>query len=177
MSVSNGEKEAMDEQQRRQIEANGVQHAMQQLDDEKSEYVKSILESEMALIAQCGLENFLSNDFVLANYDKRDIAVIRWRTWIVWEKILADHPKEGDLFTGDREMEMFYGINPATTPTEPLSSAQKTAIRTILDGVHARATRALNMKQQEMFQKSVSESYVRRPDENKDKGGLSKIFG
>jgi len=178
MSAANGQEEAMDAQQRRQAENAGIKNghrAAEEFKEELSDFVDTVTETDATPIQKCGLENFLSKDFVLAYYDSKDVEAMRWYMYIVIEKILAEAPDESDHIKGDEEMEFLYGIDPQNTITEPLSLNDKNALHAARKVIVGRTSRGKEGFQQKIFKTNVSESRVVRPEEQKRGGLLGKL--
>jgi len=169
--------EMLDEQQQRQLEAQNAQaaHAREEFSRDLADYVDSVTETEVNPIEKCGLENFLSKDFVLGYQDAKDIEAQRWYMYIVIERILAVAPQEGDFIKGDEEMELMYGVDANKTITEPLSVHDKNALHAARMVIVSRASRSKDGFQQETFKTNVSESRVVRPEQDSGGGLMSYL--
>jgi len=174
--------EMKDRQQERQAANQGLQIGAQmheKLDEQKADFVETILENELTDLQQNLLRNFITSDFALANYNSDEIQRLFWDLEIVREKIKAMHPGEDNLVQGDEAFAHYYGANPKDVPSEPLSPADEVAIDGLFEGIYSLMTRGEGMEQQEQLNKTVTRSEVYRVTDSgeEDGGGLKGRLG
>lgn len=172
-------KEAREDKQLRQQELRGIENSMQEgIDEQKKEYVDSILESEAAGIeSETGLDNWSSREFALSNIGERYADMENWRLELLYDKVVCSHPRPENPLKGAENMQFYYGVDPGDTPTDSLSPSQKQSIRSYLEAALFNIMRSKGMKQQEMFTKNITESIARRVGEDEEKGGLRGYLG
>jgi hypothetical protein len=186
MSARNGQQreqaeEMRDRQQERQAANQGLQVGAQMhsnLEEEKADFVETILENELTDLEKDLLKNFTNSDFALANYSSDEIQRLFWDLEIVREKIKAMHPSESNLVQGDAAFRHYYGADTKNIPSEPLSPAQEAALDGLFEGIYSLMTRGEDMEQQEQLNKTVTRSEVDRVSSNdtEESGGLLGRF-
>lgn len=135
-----------------------------------ADYVDRITDTELNQGTIRILENMLSRDWVLANFDDAEVHEIRWLARVMQKQLEALHPPEDSIWTGELRK---YAADDKRQGLEPLDSAQRLVVFETIQGVISRATRSKDGWQQENFRKQIrqSETYERGGEE--DGGWLS----
>lgn len=121
------------------------------------------------------LNNLVSKDFPLANFTDDEVHELKYRLRIRLEMFLRAHPRPESGVTDDTRK--IVNDDP-TDGLKPLTQGQKYEALQIFDAIWARVTRGRGMAQQEILQKSITESRVQRgTEENDDEGSglLSRL--
>lgn len=174
--LSNGRteiKEQREEQLRQSQHQSNLANSQQAFADDGSmreAYIDKMTDSSLDQGTVTFLSNFLSQDFVLANYTDAEHHEVRWLARELLIEIEAMHPNDDCLLTG--EFRKFFFDNDRQA-LEPLDDGQRATLFQFVQGVIARASRAKGGFQQEQFSTQISVSEVRERDEEDDGGWLS----
>lgn len=165
---SNGksEQQAMVEQQQAREEDLANIQAAENGSDPSTNYVRTILDSELQDPTKDMLLNLLSRDWVLSQMNEAEVHEQRWLARVMADEIYAMHPAEDSIWTGAVRG---YAADSDKQELDPLTSAEKTQIFQFIQGFVSRVLRSREGMQQETFRKNVRES--RRPDDSDDSGG------
>jgi len=146
--------EQREEQKRNQIHMQNLAGAHQD-GPVDSDYVSHITDTELNQGTVRILENMLSRDWVLANFDDAEVHEIRWLSRVMMKQLEALHPAEDSIWTGEMRK---YAADDDRQALEPLDSAQRLVIFETIQGVISRATRSKDGWQQENFNKTIKQS-------------------
>ena len=162
--------EQREEQKRNQIHMQnlGSTRATQQ-GQVDSDYVDRITQTELNQGTVRILENMLSRDWVLANFDDAEVHEIRWLSRVMMKQLESLHPPEDSIWTGELRK---YAADDDRQALEPLDSAQRLVIFETIQGVISRATRSKDGWQQENFRKQIKQSETVDRSQDDDEGWL-----
>lgn len=135
-----------------------------------SDYVDRITQTELNQGTVRILENMLSRDWVLANFDDAEVHEIRWLSRVMMKQLEALHPPEDSIWTGNLRQ---YASDDDRQALEPLDSAQRLVVFETIQGVISRATRSKDGWQQENFRKQIKQSETLDRSTDEDEGWLS----
>jgi hypothetical protein len=133
-------------------------------------YIDKMTDSSLDQGTVTFLSNFLSEDFVLANYTDAEHHEVRWLARELLVELKALHPNDDCLLTD--EFRKFF-FDDGRQALEPLDDGQELVLFQFVQGVIARASRAKGGFQQEQFSTQISVSEVRDQDETGDGGWLT----
>jgi len=134
-----------------------------------SDYVDRITQTELNQGTVRILENMLSRDWVLANFDDAEVHEIRWLSRVMMKQLESLHPPEDSIWTGELRK---YAADDDRQALEPLDSAQRLVIFETIQGVISRATRSKDGWQQENFRKQIKQSETVDRSQDDDEGWL-----
>jgi len=156
-NLLNGESaqvKAEERQEKRQRHSQNIQQAAQS-GDPNPDFVTKIVETGLDPGTANMLTNLLQSDWVLGNLDDAEVHEARWLARTIADEVYAMHPHEDSIWQGDlRE----YSFGDSSQNLTALNSAEKTKIFQLIQAFTVRVTRSEGMEQQEIFQKSISES-------------------
>jgi len=168
MSVlkSNGT-DPQEAQEANQDHGAGVNQAFRQQEDDNTEYIREVTDTELQHQTIEIVENMLSKDFVLSNMTDAEVHEQRWITRLIKLQVEAQHPHADSMWQG-RFRQLASGR--ADQHLHSLSEAEKTELTEIVQGVLARVARSREGWQQEEISKSYAVS--ERRDTDDDGGGF-----
>ncbi len=135
-----------------------------------SDYVRHITDSELDQGTVRILENMLSKDWVLANFNDAEVHEIRWLSRVMQKQLEALHPPEDSIWTGELRK---YAADDDRQALTPLDSAQRLVVFETIQGVISRATRSKDGWQQENFNKTIKQSETIDRSQDEEGGWLS----
>lgn len=136
------------------------------------DYLRELLHSRLSEGHRDLLENLLSRDFVLANYNEAQLQELKYELEIVRDMFFSMHPDEECAVTGQFAG---YVFDDPSAAIEPLTEEEKLRVVQFFDGVFSRITRAKGMKQQEMNAKTIRESRTKSDNEEATGGVLGRL--
>lgn len=127
---------------------------------ERARLLEMLTDTELDPPSQRFLANLAVKDLPLANLDEADKHEFKWDiVENTMETFIAAHPHDDSAVYGGVRAVIYDDPSEAL---EPLSRSEIQQARTFLWQVYARATRAEDMRQQEIAGKQSNESIVRR---------------
>lgn len=163
----NDQSKQLEQQQAGQDHARNLANGLEDLDVD-AEYIDKLTQTELNDATVSMLANMLSRDWVLANMSDAEVNETRWLSRVMLLRVESLHPGPDSVWTG--EFRKFCADNEQQA-LEPLTSAQRTEIFELIQGVIARATRSRDGWQQDKLNESISVS-ERRDNSEPDDGGL-----
>lgn len=153
-----------DEQFKRQQQLQGLSAALEE-DGVDGDFIDRITSTDLELETVQLLDNLLSSDWVLANFNDAEVHETRWLVRVMKLQLETLHPPEDSIWQGEYRM---YASGEERQALKSLDSAQRLEIAEVIQGVVSRATRAKEGWQQENFNKThrVSETVDRNDDED-----------
>jgi len=137
--------------------------------NDRREYLKEIVESELDDATVGMLRNMTSRDFILSNLKNAEITEIKKLREITSKKVVAAHPHPDAAMQGNRRSRIYEDGK----ALQPLSQNQKVLIDQYIRGAFARLARSRDGFQQEQFGKTVSASERKNANEDSDGGRLN----
>lgn len=121
------------------------------------------------------LQNLLTKDLPLANFDEEHITEHRWWLEAVLERYRAMHPPSDSAMTGAARA---WAADDPDAWIDPLDETSLMRDEGGIKVAFSRITRGEEMAQQETSAKSINENTVHRDDRTGSKGGiLGRIRG
>jgi hypothetical protein len=166
--------QVMREQEQARAAQSGLKEAMQRSEHEsvKGQYLERLAKSELDPDRKRILANLLSRDFILGNLTEEQAWELKWELIIIGETFYAMHPRQESPIQGPARAWLHADREAAL---RPLSQQERHQVDQFLNGVWMRATRSVDMKQQELMATSISESIVQRGDTEQDQGILGRF--
>lgn len=142
--------------------------------EQRARLLEMLTDTDLEPPSQRFLANLAVKDLPLANLDEADKHEFKWDiVENTMETFIAAHPHDDSgVYGGFRA----YVYDDPSEALEPLSRDEIQQARTFLWQVYALATRAEDMRQQEIASKQSNESIVRREGFESESGGfLSRV--
>jgi hypothetical protein len=155
------------EQYRRQEEQLNLQADVSE--DVDTDYVESMMESELQPATASMLGNLLSRDWILSKMSEAEVHEERWLARTIVDAVESMHPPEDSIWQGSVRR---YAFDDPKQQLEPLNSAQKEEIFQFVQGHIARVARSRDGFQQETFKKQIRKSERENRTEEDDGGWL-----
>lgn len=166
MSLLNGDRpDPAEENRKNQDHGAAVNQAFAE-DDDDTEYIREVTDTELQHQTVEMLDNLLSKDFVLSNMSEAEVHEQRWIARIVKLMVETQHPHADSMWEG-RFRQVASGRSDGHLST--LSEAEKTEILEVVQGFIARVARSREGWQQEEISKSYAVS--ERVEKDGDDGG------
>jgi hypothetical protein len=166
MSLLNGDRpDPAEENRKNQDHGAAVNQAFAE-DDDDTEYIREVTDTELQHQTVEMLDNLLSKDFVLSNMSEAEVHEQRWIARIVKLMVETQHPHADSMWEG-RFRQVASGR--ADGHLNTLSEAEKTEILEVVQGFIARVARSREGWQQQEISKSYAVS--ERVEKDGDGGG------
>lgn len=137
---------------------------------ERARLLEMLTDTDLEEPSQRFLSNLAVKDLPLANLDEADKHEFKWDVVEnTMETFIAAHPHDDSAVYGGARAVIYDDPSEAL---EPLSRSEIQQAWTFLWQVYARATRAEDMRQQEIAGKQSNESIVRREGFESSSGGF-----
>lgn len=170
MSLLNGDRaDPAEENRRNQDHGAAVNQAFAD-DDDDTEYIREVTDTELQHQTVEMLDNMLSKDFVLSNMSDAEVHEQRWIARIVKLMVETQHPHDDSLWQGRFRQ---VASDRADGHLNTLSEAEKTEILEVVQGFIARVARSREGWQQEEISKSYAVS-ERRENDADDGGWMNR---
>jgi len=137
---------------------------------DRARLLDMLTDTDLEPPSQGFLANLAVKDLPLANLDEADKHEFKWDiVENTMETFIAAHPHDDSAVYGGARAVIYDDPSEAL---EPLSRSEVQQARTFLWQIYARATRAEDMRQQEIAGKQSNESIVRREGFDDSSGGF-----
>ena len=136
----------------------GIEHQPEQSHDG---YVGQVLDSELSPRTLSMLENLITDEWVLANFDEAEVHEQKWLSRVLQLEVEAMHPHDKSGWQGEYlAYAQDRGGRPSGSDDDPralkaLNDTERSTLTQLIDAHAARLTRSREMGQQEIFRTTI----------------------